>query len=120
MATCCHHLSRLEYLNNLNYYTERLNLLPKEIVSMFRSTSWIFGPINTSETNMSEELVRSRKIFESKGIAKNYFGQIAKYIIDICRCLSLAEKGFHTFYIKYCDNDITTENNMILALTSIN
>jgi hypothetical protein len=65
---------------------------------------------------MSNELIRSTKLFEQKGVKKSYFGLVSKYIIDICRCVALIEKGFHTFYIKYCDNEITTENNLILAL----
>jgi hypothetical protein len=117
MATCCHHLSRLEYLNNLAYYLERLKLTCKETVLLFKSTSWIFGPIDIHQEHMSNELVRSTKIFEQKGIKKSYFGLIAKYIIDLCRCLALVEKGFHTYYVKYCDNEITTENNLILALS---
>ncbi len=111
MATCCHHLCRLEYLVNVNFFKETLKLSYKDIVLLFKCSSWLFGPIDLHNDN-----VKSNKIFEDMGIKKNFIGCIAKYIIDISRCLALVEKGFKAFYVKYCDNEITTENNMLFAL----
>jgi len=57
-----------------------------------------------------------RKSLKEGGKKKEYFGLICKYIVDLSRCFFLIEKGFDVFYIKYCSNEITTENNLILAL----
>ena len=43
MATCCHHICRVELLNHLYYYTDTLNLNLKEIIFLFKSTSWLFS-----------------------------------------------------------------------------
>jgi tRNA:m4X modification enzyme len=42
MATCCHHICRVELLNHLYYYTDTLNLNLKEIIFIFKSTSCLF------------------------------------------------------------------------------
>ena len=43
---------------------------------------------------------------------------ISKFIIDLSRCFYLINNGFDVLYLKYCKNDITPENNLILALNS--
>jgi tRNA:m4X modification enzyme len=113
MATCCHHLSLVEYLNNLNLYTDYLKLNLREIVLLFKATSWIFGPIEVKEdaTNL-----KSYKVFQQKGFNKNYIGLISKYVVDLARVFYLISKNYKVFYIKYCKNEITTENNLILAI----
>ena len=59
-----------------------------------------------------------KKFLFKKKISKKYIGLISKYIVDIARCIYLINKGFKTFYMKYCDNKITTENNLILAINN--
>lgn len=155
LATCCHNICRLEYLNNLNLLIEKFNFELEEVVYLFKATSWLFGSIdpekaerlkqmhqkkldqNDEENENSEEdfeleeeinrlneventnknlNLNSKKIFEKKNIKKEYIGLISKYIIDLIRVFFLIENGFNVFYIKYCGNEITTENNLILAL----
>ena len=65
---------------------------------------------------LNENAFKSKLIFEKKNIKKEYFGLISKYIIDFSRVFFLIDKGFDVFYLKYCDNEITTENNLIFAL----
>ncbi len=117
IATCCHHNCRVEYLNNLQFYTDYLNLSIKEIVLLFKATSWIFGPINAenSETKDTQDILKTDHIFQKKGLSKKYVGLIAKYVVDLARVFFLISKNFKVFYLKYCDNEITTENNLILA-----
>ena len=43
---------------------------------------------------------------------------ISKFIIDLCRCFYLIDNNFDVLYLKYCSNEITPENNVILALNS--
>ena len=43
MATCCHHISRVELLNHLYYYMDTLKMNIKEIIFLFKSTSWLFS-----------------------------------------------------------------------------
>lgn len=127
MASCCHHISRVEYLNNLNFYLNHLNFSIKEIIYLFKATSWIFGPIdqnlNQASNNEgkpnehnSEKENKKNKIFESRNIKKSFIGLISKYIVDFTRINFLISKDMKVFYIKYCDNEITTENNLILAI----
>ena len=119
IATCCHHICRVEYLNNLEFYLKYLNLSIREIILLFKATSWIFGPIEAGKENaMNEDEVirRSNLIFHNKGVRKNYVGLLCKYIVDLARVFFLISKGYKVFYLKYCDNDITTENNVILAI----
>ena len=117
MATCCHHICRVELLNNLDFYFDYLGMNIKEIIFLFKATSWIFGSINDKEKeNKSNKEKLFDDIFIKMNISKKYIGLISKYIVDIGRCFCLINKGFKVFYIKYCDNTITTENNLILAL----
>ena len=46
MATCCHHISRVELLNHLYYYMDILKLNLKEIIFLFKSTKILFILIN--------------------------------------------------------------------------
>ena len=56
-------------------------------------------------------------IFTKLNLDRKYIGILAKYIIDIGRCICLMDKGFSkVLYLKYCSNSITTENNVILAI----
>lgn len=170
LATCCHNICRLEYINNLRFFKEKLNFELKEIIYLFKATSWLFGSIDPDkvdqmlrrkksdnkileeneipddvelgqnnneedEEDFQEELNRikdmennninhpnknpnlnSKKVFEQIKLKKEYFGLICKYIIDFSRVFFLINQGFHVFYLKYCGNEITTENNLILAL----
>ena len=118
MATCCHHICRVELLNNIDFYIDDLKMNVKQIIFLFKATSWIFGPINDKEKNKSEKEKAFEEIFIQKKISKKYIGLISKYIVDIARCVYLINKGFKTFYMKYCDNKITTENNLILAINN--
>ena len=43
MATCCHHICRVELLNNLYYYMDILKMNIKEIIFLFKATSWLFS-----------------------------------------------------------------------------
>jgi hypothetical protein len=113
MATCCHHLCLVEYLNNLTLYTNHLNLSLREIILLFKSTSWIFGPIDFKDEHSN---LKSFKIFQQKGINKSYIGLISKYVVDLARVFFLVSKNYRVFYLKYCKNEITTENNLILAI----
>jgi hypothetical protein len=119
IATCCHHICRVEFLNNLKLYTDNLNLSIREIVLLFKATSWIFGPINIEnsvETKDIQDNLKTNQIFQKKGLSKKYVGLIAKYVVDLARVFFLISKNFRVYYLKYCDNEITTENNLILAL----
>ena len=119
IATCCHHICRVEFLNNLKLYTEYLNLSIREIVLLFKATSWIFGPINienSGDTKDIQDNLKTNHIFQKKGLSKKYVGLIAKYVVDLARVFFLISKNFRVYYLKYCDNEITTENNLILAL----
>lgn len=111
MATCCHHICRAELLNHLDFFIEKLNLTVKEIIFLFKATSWIFGKINIKEKEIKHD-----EIFKKKNISRKHIGLISKYIVDLARSLLLIEKGFKVCYLKYCDNGITTENNLILAI----
>ena len=136
MATCCHHISRVELLNHLYYYTDILKLNLKEIIFLFKSTSWLFAhdeiqkikerkEINNN-SNQKDKIVDEDKInnkdeinniFKKMNLNRRYIGILAKYIIDIGRCICLIDKGFNkVLYLKYCSNSITTENNVILAI----
>jgi len=161
LATCCHNICRLEYINNLNFFLCKLNFNLEEIIFLFKATSWLFGSIDpekaekirqmqnekkdknekseeneidyeNSDEELEEELNKlkerenmdkvqnvnldSKSIFERRKLKKEYIGLISKYIIDLTRVFFLIEKGFDVFYIKYISNEITTENNLILAL----
>ncbi len=114
MATCCHHKCLIEHLNNLNFYLNYLKLSIREICLLFKATSWIFGPIDIK--NEDNTIIKSHKIFKENGIKKSYIGLISKYVVDLARVFFLIENNFKVFYVKYCDNEITTENNLILAI----
>ena len=136
MATCCHHICRVELLNHLYYYTDTLNLNLKEIIFLFKSTSWLFSHDeiqkikeekfkkdnkDKNEIIIEDEKIKNKdqinNIFQKYNLDRKYIGILAKYIIDIGRCICLINKGFSkTLYLKYCSNSITTENNVILAL----
>ena len=136
MATCCHHICRVELLNHLYYYTDTLNLNLKEIIFLFKSTSWLFSHDeiqkikeekfkkdnkDKDEIIIEDEKIKNKEqinnIFQKYNLDRKYIGILAKYIIDIGRCICLINKGFSkTLYLKYCSNSITTENNVILAL----
>ena len=136
MATCCHHICRVELLNHLYYYTDTLNLNLKEIIFLFKSTSWLFSHDeiqkikeekfkkdnkDKNEIIIEDEKIKNKEqinnIFQKYNLDRKYIGILAKYIIDIGRCICLINKGFSkTLYLKYCSNSITTENNVILAL----
>ena len=136
MATCCHHICRVELLNHLYYYTDTLNLNLKEIIFLFKSTSWLFSHDeiqkikeekfkkdnkDKNEIIIEDEKIKNKEqinnIFHKYNLDRKYIGILAKYIIDIGRCICLINKGFSkTLYLKYCSNSITTENNVILAL----
>ena len=138
MATCCHHICRVELLNNLYYYMDILKMDIKEIIFLFKTTSWLFSHEDENKKKEREEKKEKEekeqkeeneikkekeekkilidKIFEKRNIDRKYVGIIAKYIVDIGRCKCLIDKGFQkVLYLKYCSNGITTENNMILA-----
>ena len=136
MATCCHHICRIEFLNHLYYYMNILKMNIKEIIFLFKATSWLFShgenrkirkenknKESNDENNKEEndEIIKNKNeinsIFERRNIDRKYIGIMAKYIIDIGRCKCLIDKGFKkVFYLKYCSNAITTENNAILAI----
>ena len=136
MATCCHHICRVELLNHLYYYTDTLNLNLKEIIFLFKSTSWLFSHDEIQKIKeekfkkdnkdkndiiIEDEKIKNKEqinnIFHKYNLDRKYIGILAKYIIDIGRCICLINKGFSkTLYLKYCSNSITTENNVILAL----
>ena len=139
MATCCHHICRVELLNNLYYYLDLLHLNIKDIIFLFKSTSWLFShgekrklkkdednkklyeEDNTENKDSEEEFKKNKNeindIFTKRKIEKKYIGIMAKYIIDIGRCKYLIDKGFkRVLYLKYCSNAVTTENNVILAM----
>ena len=108
----------------------------KEIIFLFKATSWLFShgenrkirkenknKESNDENNKEEndEIIKNKNeinsIFERRNIDRKYIGIMAKYIIDIGRCKCLIDKGFKkVFYLKYCSNAITTENNAILAI----
>ena len=111
MATCCHHICRVELLNHLDFYVEKLNMSIKEIVFLFKATSWIFGSISNKNNVPKHE-----EIFTKKNTSRKYIGLISKYTVDLARVMCLINKGFKVCYIKYCDNGVTTENNVILAM----
>ena len=115
MATCCHHLNRVELLNHLDFYVNKLKMSVKEIIYLFKATSWVFGSIrnHNKDTNVKKD---KDDIFRKKNLTRKQIGQMSKYIIDLARCMLLIEKGFKVFYLKYCDKGITTENNLILAI----
>ena len=132
MATCCHHICRVELLNNLYYYMDILKMDVKEIIFLFKTTSWLFSHEDENKKKdlkekkekdgkeekdeKDEKKILIDKIFEKRNIDRKYIGIIAKYIVDIGRCKCLIDKGFQkVLYLKYCSNGITTENNMILA-----
>ena len=136
MATCCHHICRLELLNNLNYYMDILNLNFKEIIFLFKSSSWLFShdeirkikeeknqeeKADKNDININDEKIKNKdeinNIFTKMNLNRKYIGILSKYIIDIGRCICLIERGFNkVIYLKYCSNSITTENNVILAI----
>ncbi len=119
MATCCHHICRVEYLNNLKFYTDYLKLSIRDIVLIFKATSWIFGPININENEVgsdTQDNLKSNIIFTNRGVSKKYIGLLSKYIVDFCRVFDLISQDFKVFYLKYCDNEVTTENNLILGI----
>ena len=55
MATCCHHISRVELLNHLYYYMDILKLNLKEIIFLFKSTSWLFSHDETRKMKEGKE-----------------------------------------------------------------
>ena len=143
MATCCHHICRVELLNHLYYYMDILKMNVKEIIFLFKVTSWLFShgenrkirqdkkdekndknkdeKENKVDDNDNDEFKKNRNeinnIFSKRNIDRKYIGIIAKYIIDIGRCKCLIDRGFKkVLYLKYCSNAITTENNVILCL----
>ena len=136
MATCCHHISRVELLNHLYYYMDILKLNIKEIIFLFKSTSWLFSHdeiikmkeekdkgnnMNDKEIIFDDEKLKNKdeinNIFIKMNLDRKYIGLLSKYIIDIGRCICLIDNGFtKTLYLKYCSNSITTENNVILAI----
>ena len=119
MATCCHHNCRIEFLNNFRFYSEYLNLSVRDIILLFKATSWIFGPINvenSDEVKDSQDNLKTNHIFLKKGLSKKFVGLIAKYVVDLTRVFFLISKNFKVYYLKYCDNEITTENNLILGI----
>ena len=141
MATCCHHICRVELLNHLYYYMDILKMNVKEIIFLFKATSWLFSHIEKKKDKNDENIdnkddkenIKNKdikddnefkknkneinNIFTKRNIDRKYIGIIAKYIIDIGRCKCLIDKGFKkVLYLKYCSNAITTENNVILAI----
>ena len=141
MATCCHHICRVELLNHLYYYMDILKMNVKEIIFLFKVTSWLFShgenrkirqekkdeknedekEKENKSDDEDEEFKKNRNeinnIFTKRNIDRKYIGIIAKYIIDIGRCKCLIDRGFKkVLYLKYCSNAITTENNVILCL----
>ena len=136
MATCCHHICRVELLNHLYYYMDTLKLNLKEIIFIIKSTSWLFSHdenikgkdenekknnFDENKINLNEEKAKNKdeinNIFKKMNLSRRYFGMLSKYIIDIARCFCLIDKGFtKVLYLKYCSNTITSENNVILAI----
>ena len=140
MATCCHHICRVELLNHLYYYRDMLKMNIKEIIFLFKATSWLFSHTDNrnnkkgnnndkfkddfdkaNKDNDDDSFEKSKNkinnFFEERKIDRKYIGIMAKYIIDIGRCKCLIDKGFNkVLYLKYCSNSITTENNAILAI----
>ena len=91
MATCCHHISRVELLNHLYYYMDILKLNLKEIIFLFKSTSWLFSHdetrkmkegkeednnFNKSEINSNEEKLTNKdeinNIFKKLNLDRKY------------------------------------------------
>ena len=111
-------LKELNYINDENYIQRAVNefknlknMSIKEIVFLFKATSWIFGSISNKNNVPKHE-----EIFTKKNTSRKYIGLISKYTVDLARVMCLINKGFKVCYIKYCDNGVTTENNVILAM----
>ena len=105
MATCCHHICRVELLNHLYYFIDILKMNIKEIIFLFKATSWLFSheekirfrknnndnqeinKENNKDDDSDDEFKKNKieinKIFEKKKINRRYIGIMAKYIIDI-------------------------------------
>lgn len=108
-ASCCHHLGSLSHFLGYDKMKNEYNFKDEEILLMFKLTSWLFDNENMSHSE--------NDLFSIK--EKQEIGLICKYIIDLSRCLYLISHGKDVFYIKYCSNEITTENNVILAINPI-
>ena len=88
MATCCHHICRVELLNHLYYYMDTLKLNLKEIIFIIKSTSWLFSHdenikgkdenekknnFDENKINLNEEKAKNKD--EINNIQKNEFKQ---------------------------------------------
>ncbi len=74
MATCCHHICRVELLNHLYYYMDTLKLNLKEIIFIIKSTSWLFSHdenIKGKEENEKGNNLDENKINLNEEKAKN-------------------------------------------------
>ena len=68
MATCCHHISRVELLNHLYYYMDILKLNIKEIIFLFKSTSWLFSHDEIRNEKEKENNIDNDKINKNENI----------------------------------------------------
>lgn len=113
MASCCHHLCKINLINDIDQFLQNTKMNLRQITLLFKATSWLFSMKEDNNKEKSKD--EFKNLFISRNINRKYIGLISKYIIDLCRCLFLIKKGFIVLYLKYCSNEYTSENNLILA-----
>ena len=108
-ASCCHHLGNINNFLGYDILKEKHKFENKEILFLFKATSWLFEDEN-------KEISNSYSKYFKNMIEKKKIGIICKYIIDLCRVFYIMSFNKDVLYIKYCSNEITTENNLIISI----
>ena len=114
ISTCCHHRCCSELYANMDYL-HKLGFDGTLINPLFNITSWGIYHENPSDLHRETDI---ENIKYSK-IDKTKLGIQAKRILDIGRVLFLIEKGYESFFIKYCDQSYSPENFVIIGRTSV-
>lgn len=107
-ASCCHQICANNHFVGYDKLKRDYKFTDKELAALYRTTSWLF------EKNESAVHEKFEKHFTSIK-EKKRVGIISKYIIDLSRVFYLISKGKTALYLKYCSNEITTENNVIIC-----
>ena len=96
MATCCHHICRVELLNHLYYYMDILKMNIKEIIFLFKATSWLFS--HGENRNIRKKIKKMKRMKKMK-----------KILMMVMIVMKNLEK-IKMILIKFLRREILTEN----------
>ena len=96
MATCCHHICRVELLNHLYYYMDILKMNIKEIIFLFK--------VKVGSFHMEKIEILGKKIKKMKRMKK-----MKKILMQVMIVMKNLEK-IKMILIKFLRREILTEN----------